>query len=253
MSDLSGRTGKPVLRGIVRKRAGQELGAAGLAHRAPPPANCPAKTHRSPLRDRRPPAPRRGWCSRRRPRSVWACGPSVVAQRSSAGFHLPVVDGIGGRLDVHHKIPCCRVGKQLHVVAGDGATFAVAHHMRLGIAAGGACHEPVALVFLLLLQALDFAHRRFQPTRLVAVPHVAAPLPAVSRSSPSSSACAFSQRTCSRANSRCAASFSLRRKLLPPAFALIFVPSSVTRSNVISPSALIMPSTCTNRSSSAAL
>src|SRR5258708_6639568 len=60
-------------------------------------------------------------------------------------------------------------------------------------------------------------------------------------------------RTCSRASSRCASNFSLRRKLLPPALALILVPSSVTRSSVTSPSALSMPSTCTNKSSKAAL
>src|SRR5712691_3735054 len=71
----------------------------------------------------------------------------------------------------------------------------------------------------------------------------------VSFSSPS----AFSRRTCSRANSRWASSFSLRRKLLPAALALILVPSSVTRSSLISPSALSMPSTCTNKSSKAAL
>lgn len=64
---------------------------------------------------------------------------------------------------------------------------------------------------------------------------------------------AFRMRTCSRASSRCAFSFSLRRKLLPLALALIFVPSSVTRSNVISHSALSMPSTCTNKSSNATL
>ena len=68
----------------------------------------------------------------------------LASQRRGAAFqcrlHLPVVDGIAGCLDVHHD-SVLRVRKQLHVVAGDGAPFAVAHHVRLGIAAGGTCHE----------------------------------------------------------------------------------------------------------------
>ncbi len=159
---LSGRTGKPVLRGIVRKRAGQELGGPALCiafHRPPTVLPGPVEVH--------------SLIGRHLHRSVIgvvAVGHELFGLTSQRGcaafqcrFHLPVVDGIGRRLDVHHH-PVLRVGKQLQVVTGDGATFAVAHHVRLGIAAGGACHEPVALMFLRLLQALDFAHRRFQPT-----------------------------------------------------------------------------------------
>ncbi len=159
---LSGRTGKSVLRGIVRKRAGQELGvpAVRIALHGPPTIlPRPVEVHSL-----------IGGRLHRGVVGVVAIGHDLfgrASQRCGAAFqrrlHLPVVDGIGGRLDVHHD-SVLRVRKQLHVVAGDGATFAVAHYVRLGIAAGGACHEPVALVFLLLLQARDFAHRRFQPT-----------------------------------------------------------------------------------------
>ncbi len=179
----------------------------------------------------------------------------LASQRGGAAFqrrlHLPVVDGIGGRLDVHHD-SVLRVGKQLHVVAGDGATFAVAHYVCLGIAAGGTCHIPVALVLLFLLQALDFAHRCFQPTD---------PLPCGTplRRCPPVRALLFFLSLHVQPSHLLTRQFQVRRQLLfaPEAVAarvrLDLRPVQVTRSNVIRPSALIMPSTCTNRSSSAAL
>jgi hypothetical protein len=134
------------------------------------------------------------------------------------------------------------VGEQLYVVAGHGAALAVSYHVRVRVGTGGACHELLAIVLLLLLQALDFAHCRFQAARRL-------PRHAPSRRSLPLRRLLRLLRLCVQHTHlllpqfQVRFQFCLRRRLLAPAFALIFVPSSVTRSSVIRPSALIIPST----------
>jgi hypothetical protein len=113
--------------------------------------------------------------------------------------------------------------------------------VRLGVAARSACHEPAALVFLLLLQALDFTYRCFQPT-------VSLPFGTSLCRGPPFRALVFFLSLRVQPLHLLARQLQVRREFLfapetvaPPAFALIFVPSSVTRSSVINPSALIMP------------
>ena len=96
---LSGRTRKLVLRGIVRKRAGEELGVPALRvalHRPPVVLPRPVEVH-SVI----------GGRLHRGVIGVVAVSHhlfGLASQRSLAAFqcrlHLPVVDGIGGRLDV---------------------------------------------------------------------------------------------------------------------------------------------------------
>src|SRR6202795_4407587 len=245
--DLSGRTSKAVPFGIVGKRAGQKLGAAALRIVfARLPALLPRSIEVHAAHCRR---------LHRRVIGVVAIGHDLLrllSQRPFApfqrGLQLAVIDRVGGRVHIHHQA-VGHVGEQLHVVARHRAALTVSHHVRVRIGAGGPRHEFFAIVLLLLLQAFYFTHRRFQSTRPLSRRSAAA----CRWGAVSSSLSAFRMRTCWRASSRCASSFSLRRKLLPPALALILVPSSVTRSKLIRPSALSIPSTCTNKSSKAAL
>ena len=56
------------------------------------------------------------------------------------------------------------VGEQLHVVARHRAALAIPHHVGFRIGSRGARHKTVAILFLLALHSLHFAHRRFQTT-----------------------------------------------------------------------------------------
>src|SRR5271156_2671111 len=78
-------------------------------------------------------------------------------------FQLAIVDGIGGGFHIHNQ-SVGGVGDQLYVVAGNGATLTVSHHMSLGVGGRGSGYVVTAIVFLALLQALHFTKRRLQAT-----------------------------------------------------------------------------------------
>jgi hypothetical protein len=180
----------------------------------------------------------------------------LLSQRSFAPVRAPVVAcgnrSFGSRLHIHHQA-LRHVREQLPVVAGHRTALAVSHHMRVRSVQEA---RPTKSLRSCCFSSWSRSTSRTAASSWLARCRAACRRAAACRSAvvsfSSSSPAAFRMRTWSRARSRCTSSSSLRRKVLPPALALISVPSSVTRSSVISPW-LSMPSTCTNKSSKAAL